>query len=65
MEEVPVFFVDGYSAVSSDFGVFMRGDELKSFYSAVLSGILTNDIKNVSKAGVVRSDGHLPCVGPT
>ena len=30
-------FVDGYSAVSCDFGVFMRGGELKSFYSAILS----------------------------
>ena len=30
-------FVDGCSAVSCDFGVFVRGGELKSFYSAILS----------------------------
>ena len=30
------FFVDGCSAVSYDSAVFMRGGELKSFYSAIL-----------------------------
>ena len=36
--EVPVFFADGCSALSCDFGVVMTGHELES-YSAVLSGI--------------------------
>ena len=35
-----VFFVDSCSAVSCDSGVFMRGVELKSFYSAFLSPLL-------------------------
>lgn len=37
--EVPVFFADGCSALSCDFGVVMTGQELEPFYSAVLSGI--------------------------
>ena len=36
----PVFFVDSCSAVNCDSGVFMRGVELKSFYSAFLSPLL-------------------------
>ena len=36
---VPVIFIDGYSAVSFDFGVFMSGDELRSFYSTLFSRI--------------------------
>ena len=32
-------FVNGCSAISCDFDVFMRGGELKSFYSTILSGI--------------------------
>lgn len=31
-----LLYFDGYSAVSFHFGVFMRGGELKSFYSAIL-----------------------------
>ena len=34
-----MFFVDGCSAVSCDFGVFVRGGELKFFYSTILSRI--------------------------
>ena len=37
---VPVYFVNVCSAVSCDFGVFLRGDELKSFKSAILSPTL-------------------------
>ena len=33
---VQVFFVDGCSAVSCDFGVFMREGECKFFYSDIL-----------------------------
>ena len=33
---LPVYFVDDCSAVSYDFGVFMRRGELKSFYSTIL-----------------------------
>ena len=33
----PVYFVDGCSAVSCNFGVLMREGELESFYSAILS----------------------------
>ena len=36
---VPVIFIDVYSAVSFDFGVFMSGDELRSFYSTLFSRI--------------------------
>ena len=32
---IPIFLVIGCSAVSCDFGVFVRGGELKSFYSAI------------------------------
>ena len=32
-----IFFVDGCSAVRCNFGVFMRGGEFTSFYSAILS----------------------------
>ena len=32
------FFVDGCSAVICDFVVFLRGGELRSFYSVTLSG---------------------------
>ena len=35
--QVPVFFVDGCSAVSCEFSVFMIEGELKPFYSAILS----------------------------
>lgn len=35
--KVQVFFVSGCWAISCDFGVFMRGGELKSFYSTILS----------------------------
>ena len=36
---VPVFFIDGCSAISCDFVLFVRGGELRSFYfySAILS----------------------------
>ena len=37
------FFVNGCSAVSCDFGVFVTGGELKSFYSTILSLILSTD----------------------
>ena len=36
--QLPVYFVDGYSAVICDFCVFVRGGELKS-YCTILSGI--------------------------
>ena len=36
---VPVFLVDGCSAGSCDFDVFVRGGELKSFYSVIFSVI--------------------------
>ena len=32
-----MFSVNGCSAVSFDFGVFMRGSGLESFYSTILS----------------------------
>ena len=34
-----MFFIDGCSAISCDFAVFLRGVELKSFYSTVFSRI--------------------------
>ena len=30
------FFIDGYSAVSCDFGIFVKEGKIKSFYSAIL-----------------------------
>ena len=36
---VSVCFADGFSVVSFDFGVFVRGGELESFYSASFSRI--------------------------
>ena len=34
---LPVYFVDGSSTVSCNFGVFVRGGDLESFYSGILS----------------------------
>ena len=36
---IPVSFADGISVVSCDFGVFVRGGELESFYLANFSRI--------------------------
>ena len=35
--QIPGMFIDDYSAVSCDLGVFLRWSNLKSFYSAILS----------------------------
>ena len=37
---VSVYFVDGCPPVTCDFGVFMGGDGLESFYSTILFGTL-------------------------
>ena len=58
--EVLVFLVDGCSAVSCDFGVFMKGAELKA-YSVIFSGIqqMWNErIKALHTSGLCR---NRPC----
>ena len=35
--QLPVYFVDGCSTVSCNFDVFVRGGDLESFYSEILS----------------------------
>ena len=37
-QQLPIYFVEGWSAISCHFGVFMRGGELESFYPTILSG---------------------------
>ena len=42
--EVLVFFIEGYSANSYDFGVLVRWGELGSFYSVILANLITSHL---------------------
>ena len=58
--EVWVFLVDGYSAVSCDFGVFVREGELKSFYSTIYS---QTSKKKVCRGGISKTVQGVQWIG--